>query len=433
MNVETMKQFILNNGEKEHRFQLPAENVLTHAATAELEPIGDVASALRQRLARPRGSNSLADRIQAGMHVTLICDDYTRPTPAQLLMPTLLNELNRLGVPDANITLLVAAGHHREMTQEEKTRKYGAEACRRVRLVHHSSMDESQLANIGTTSAGIPIWVNRRAVEADFTIGVGLVEIHPWAGFAGGGKIVSPGIAGRRTIDHTHALPIRPEVDIGKSEGNPFWESSAEAAEMLPLDLLINCLLDIQGRLVELAVGHPREAQLWLIDEFRRVNELRFQDQADVVITTAYPKYQAWGQAVIALYNAARIVRPGGVRIVLASCPEGLGDSDAERDFYWRSLTTPHESPEAYWENWLGEEMCHSRDTCAFHKAYCDSLVSEGIMVSHNLPTGMMHQPVYAELEDALEYAFAKCGQDAKTAVFDKGGMVLASTVAAAR
>ncbi len=389
--------------------------------------IDDVASALIERLRNPIKAKPLDKQIKAGMKVVLICDDYTRPTPAHLILPPLLDELNRLGVKDDDIKILVSAGHHREMTNEEKKKKYGEPVCSRIEIIHHFSEDENRLTKIGRSSTDIDIWINSLAVEADFTIGLGLVEIHPWAGFAGGGKIVNPGIAGKKTINQTHSLPILADVGIGKTRENPFWRTSIESAKMLPLNLLINCLLDVEERIIEIAIGETESAQLWLIEKFRYVNELKFPEPADIVITTAYPKFQQWGQAAISLYNAARIVKDGGVRITVADCPEDIGDSQEEKDFYYRSLSTKHNSPRDYWDNWLGEENCYSRNTCAIYKHLCDSEKSEGIIVTENLPTGLINQPVMRTIDQAISYAFDKCGRNAKIAVYDKGAMVLVS------
>ncbi len=428
MNNETDKQaFELFDGQKRHRFDLPAGNILAYQQLEKPEPLSDIGAALLQRLHNPIASAGLQEQIKAGMNVLLICDDYSRPTPTHLLLLPLLGELNRLGIPDKDIKILVAAGHHRQMSQAEKTAKYGKEAVERIEILHHFSEDTDNQVCLGRSSQGIDVWVNKLAVDADFTIGIGITEVHPWAGFAGGGKIINPGIAGKLTIDQTHLLPILPNVNIGKSLENPFWQTSCESAEMLPLNMLINCLLDIDEHVIELAVGQTRQAHLWLIEQFLKVNELVFCEPADIVITTAYPKYPYWGQVVISLYNSARIIKPGGVRIILASCEEGLGDCEHETDFYYRSLSQKHKSPRYYWDNWLGEGNCDSRNTCAVYRHLCDAELSDGVIVTDNLPTGLVNQPVYRSIDEALEYAFGKCGKDARIAIYDKGAMVLVS------
>jgi len=175
------KSFELFDGRRLHKFDLPTENLLEFSISGKLPVIEDVGGALIKRLENPINAVPLSKQIKAGMKVVLICDDYTRPTPAHLLLPPMLDELNRLGVSDEDIKILVSAGHHREMTDDEKKKKYGEEVCKRIEIVHHFSEDESRLTKIGRSSTYIHTWINSLAVEADFTIGIGLVEIHPWA------------------------------------------------------------------------------------------------------------------------------------------------------------------------------------------------------------------------------------------------------------
>jgi nickel-dependent lactate racemase len=107
------------------------------------------------------------------------------------------------------------------MTYGEKITKYGQDICNAFDIYHHDALDDDNLSYLGKSALDVPVYINRLAVEADFLIGVGLVEIHPWAGFAGGPKIICPGIAGKKTINCTHALPATESgVVIGETRGN---------------------------------------------------------------------------------------------------------------------------------------------------------------------------------------------------------------------
>jgi len=425
-------QIKLFDGRQWHECHLSAGRMLQPRTRSRGVPVEHVGQEVQYRLRQVFQSNGFVRSLHPGSRVTVICDDYTRPTPADAILPVVLDELNRCGVPDRQITLLVSAGHHREMTSEEKLAKYGREVCQRVAIVHHFSTDAPSMVPVGVTETGIDVRVNRLAVEADLTIGIGLVEIHPWAGFAGGGKILNPGVAAKETIDQTHQLPHDQRVRLGRAKGNPFWQTSAQSARLAKLAMVVNLVLDLQGRVCFVAVGDPVEAQLEAIGYFRNVNELLLPEPADIVVTTAYPKHQQWGQAAISLYNAGRVVKTGGVRISVADCPEGLGDCEQEKQFYHDSLARDHGGVEQYWLNWLGEDGCHSRNTCAANRHLCYQQVSTGVLVTENLPEGLLNQPVFRRLEEALDWAFRRCGPQATVAVIDKGGMCLATVNAEA-
>lgn len=367
----------------------------------------------------------------ANAKVVIICDDYTRPTPCAEILPAVLEHLFEHGVQEENISILIGAGFHREMTQEEKVAKLGADICRRFPIYHHDALDQSQLCHLGYTKAGVPMIVNRRAVQADFLIGIGVVEIHPWAGFAGGAKILCPGVAGKETINHTHAMPVTHEnVDIGVTKTNPFWEAINEVAAAAGLNMVVNVVLNEDEDVCCVKAGAPAQAQAACIQEFNRFNERVFPERADIVITTADPKFQYYGQSTIACFGASRVVKPGGTRIVIAACPEGFGDSQQEIIFYFDSLVRKWSDLDAYWREKRGEGCDNSRNANAVHR-HLKLLQSSGlIMVTQGFPSST---PALASLHtvptlaQALEIARSRHGDDASVITYDRGAMVLPS------
>ncbi len=424
------REYALSYGSSTVKVRLEEKSVIGSRVEQPDPPEIDAGAALIESLRTPIGMEPLASRLEKGVKVTLVCDDYTRPTPAYELLPALLGELNSAGIPDEDITLLVAPGFHRAMTGGEKEKKYGREACSRIRVEHHDALDYDSMRHLGETSHGIPVWINKLVTDAGVTIGIGVVEIHPWAGFAGGGKIVSPGAAGKKTINATHSLPCLPGVEIGETEGNCFWLSCIEASRMAGLDMIVNVVLDAAGRVTGLFAGEVAAAHRAGIAFFKKVNEVWFDDYADIVITSSSPKQQYWGLAVTAGYNVSRIVREGGTRIVLAACPEGLGDSQREKEFYHHSLKRKWGSIEEYWEATIGEEQDNSRNTCAVHRHLRDLERSDLIFVTDGFgpEMGELGSCEWTDsLEEALRMATKRQGPDAKIAVLDDGGMVLPS------
>ena len=89
-----------------------------------MAPVEDVAARAREAVARPRGSAPLRDLAhdavaRAGTRqarTVIAVTDLTRDCPDGALVPALLAELNAGGIPDAQITVVVAVGLHRETT-----------------------------------------------------------------------------------------------------------------------------------------------------------------------------------------------------------------------------------------------------------------------------------------------------------------------------
>jgi len=421
--------FSFQYGLEEKILCLPAKNLVRQANIAVSQPC-NIREKLRSKLdTQTNLTNSIRRGRKRDQRILIVADDYTRPTPTAELLPVLLNWLNEQGVQDKEISLLIASGFHRPTTKVEQQTKYGEETLQRIRIYHHDASDDGSLEYLGETSTGIQVYVNRMVLEAKLTIGVGIVEIHPWAGFAGGGKIISPGVAGKKTIDMTHALPARLEgVDIGRTTGNDFWESCQEISEMAGLDMVINVVIDQRGRPANVFVGSPRTTHKKAVDYFMTINKIVFPTKADIVVTSANPKYQSWGQAIISAYNAARVVKEGGIRITLAACPEAFGDSQYESLFYYDALLRRWNSPGDFWDQRRGKNDSNSRNACAMYKHLELMRHSDLFFVTDGFPEfardlGSLN--VYENPQDALNAAFAKAGSDASIIAFDLGAMVL--------
>jgi len=105
--------FTLPYGESGTSFSLPERNVLKHTVQADTLPIDNPGDELLGKIANPIGWQKPEYVLNPGKKVLLVCADYTRLTPAKLLLPPLLNHLNQPGIKESNIRILVEAGFHR--------------------------------------------------------------------------------------------------------------------------------------------------------------------------------------------------------------------------------------------------------------------------------------------------------------------------------
>ncbi len=98
-------------------------------------------------------------------------------------------------------------------------RKIGVPLAERLKVVYHNPYDN--LADLGRTSNGVPIAINRSYLDCDFRISIGGITPHDFAGFGGGYKTVTVGLSGIRALHETHIERIA-EFDAGvaRIEGN---------------------------------------------------------------------------------------------------------------------------------------------------------------------------------------------------------------------
>ena len=111
-----------------------------------------------------------------------------------------------------------------------------AEVLRRHRVVNHDSRDEAQLVEVGRTSRGTRLRVNRCLVEADLIVTTGRIKPHYFAGYGGGTKGIFPGLGAEADIRQNHLLKADPGSTLGRADGNPCREDLEEAARRLGRD-----------------------------------------------------------------------------------------------------------------------------------------------------------------------------------------------------
>ena len=74
---------------------------------------------VRNALESPIGCPRLREQVKPGMRVAIAVDDYSRSTRTELMLPLVLEELHKGGVEAADITVVIAIGTHRAMSQAE--------------------------------------------------------------------------------------------------------------------------------------------------------------------------------------------------------------------------------------------------------------------------------------------------------------------------
>jgi nickel-dependent lactate racemase len=188
--------------------------------------------------------------------------------------------------------------------------------------------DMSSAHYIGVTRRGTKVSVNPRFLDADFSIAVGNVDVHYFAGYTGGHKAVVPGLAGKETIERNHSLMTLPNAQPGLADSNPVREDIEEAGRLAGLRYTVNVVLDDADRIVSASAGDPvaaHRAATRTVDELVKVP---IGERADIVVASAggYPRDINFHQAHKAIENASHAVKDGGTIIAVAECGEGFAN-----------------------------------------------------------------------------------------------------------
>jgi len=288
-------------------------------------PPCDPCTLVERALECPIGTLPLPDLLGGSRRVVILIDDNTRRTPGHLILPPLLNLLEKCGITRERILIVVGYGTHRPMTDVERREKCGDEICTAYHITEHNAWDANRLRFCGTTDTGAALWINRDVVEADFVIGLGSIVPHPLAGFSGGGKILQPGVCGEQTTIQTHWLGLRyHQSELLGKEDNPVRQEISAVAMQAGLRFIVNAIPDRVGNLAGVVAGHPVQAWLAGCRLSRDIFGVAIPGEVDVVISDTHPGDADVWQCQKGISVAASCVRPGGTVIVLSPCPEGV-------------------------------------------------------------------------------------------------------------
>ena len=310
-------------------------------------------------LAAPINAAPIANQNLCGRKVTIITDDWGRPTPAYRAVPLLLDALAHTGVAGEDITFVTASGMHDPMSREDLARKLSQDVVARYRCVSHDGGDWSMLAFHGISSLGTPVWVNRYVAEADYRIGLGRVFPHITHGYEGGYKLILPGVVGFDTIVRDHSLNFAPTSVPGVPD-NPSRAETDNVGRIVGIDFLINVVVNHQALPCKAFAGavEPVYAQAVAYGD-REVWGANVDRLADVALVAAGPGAQpASGFDTEAIRRACTVTKTGGTVIVVTdravpALPDwraGVMANDAELDKLPRDEFGAHLRPLAFSE-----------------------------------------------------------------------------------
>ena len=315
-------------GDRKIGFEAPEESVIFKGEISNIPPLKDLKDVLVSSLESPLGTPPLKDLARGKKNIVFLVEDSTRSTPLDIIMPLITGYLEENGVPDDAMSFLTAPGTHRIMTDREILEKLGPEMVRRFKVVQHDATVAEDMVDIGTVMAGdykIPAHVNRYALASDLLVGVGNVVPHCDAGYAGGAKILQPGVCGFVTTSATHAAAgFCPDIPLGVADGNPCREGIEKVAKIAGLAFIVNIVKNHQGEIAGVFSGDFIRAHREGIKLAERSFRISVPQPADIVVVSSWPSDMDYWQATKGVSCAYFTVKKGGVIIFAAPCEEGL-------------------------------------------------------------------------------------------------------------
>jgi len=288
---------------------------------------------VRLALSRPIGSGTLVEEAKGFASACILICDITRPVPNGVILSGLIKELNTAGINPEKITVLVATGLHRPNEGRELFELIGNQwVLDTVKVFNHFAHNDDDHVDLGTTTRGTPVKVDRRFVDADIRIAVGLVEPHFVAGYSGGRKVIAPGICHYDTITafHTARFFEDPRADNCILEGNPLHEDQLEIVDMVQGSLAINCVIDEKHQLSFINFGAVKASHEDAVLFVRKYAEIPISRKFKTVVTSSagYPLDKTYYQTIKGIVGAKDVLEQGGNLFIVSECSEGMGSPE---------------------------------------------------------------------------------------------------------
>ena len=400
---------------------LPADRTLVvepSYAPAAADQHQEVLRAMREPVTGP----PLRDLLRPGATVAISMCDGTRAQPRHIVIPAVLEALEGV-IRLEDVVILVATGTHRGNSPDEIREMVGDEVADSLEIVNHDARDRDSLVYLGVHGNGVPVWLNKRWVDADIRITTGFVEPHFFAGFSGGPKLVAPGLAGLDTVLTLHnAQRIGDRrATWGICEGNPVHDDvRAVVGAVGNVDFALDVVLNREQAIVQAFGGPVLEMHAEARKLTRRLAMSPVPSLFEVVVTTGsgFPLDQNLYQAVKGISAAATVIRPGGTIVCAAECRDGFPDHGS-----YREVLASAESPKA-----LFEDISQRAETIPdqWQAQIQASLQIQARVVMHTsylsdaaLATAHLEQT--ADIERTVMDTLAAAGPDARVCVLPEG------------
>lgn len=257
---------------------LPDNTDVFIPGTTVLDPpyIEDVVNATKKSILNPIGMQPLSEMAKEGHKVTIIFPDRVKggeqPTShRKVSIPLILEELYKAGVEKKDILLICSNGLHRKNTKQEIYNILGEDIFNEFwytnQIMNHDSEDYDNLVDLGKTSQGDPVIMNKYVFDSDIAILIGHTQGNPYGGYSGGYKHCSTGITHWRSISSHHVPQVMHREDFtpvnAKSLMRRKFDEIGQHMEnkMGKKFFCCDAVLDSKSRQIEIHSGYAKKMQ----------------------------------------------------------------------------------------------------------------------------------------------------------------------------
>ena len=246
-----------------------------------------------ERINQPYGCATLSEMAKGAQKVAIVFDDITRGTPTPILAQATLDILHAAGIQRDQIRFICALGMHGAHTTDQFAAKLGEDIVKQYEVFNHNPYENC--VEIGTTSDGTIVKINKEFFGCDLKIGIGAITPHIFNVYGGGGKILFPGIADADTIHKNHVTGTKFLIEnklnivsnMGKLEVDGMRKEIEEMVKMVGPFFKIDCIYNSKLVPIKVYAGDPQIEYYEGVKDAQYLYATPFPKDKDIVIVNA--------------------------------------------------------------------------------------------------------------------------------------------------
>jgi nickel-dependent lactate racemase len=297
---------------------VPDRNLVASRRHSAVEPLTDLAGAVRSALEQPLRFPTLRRALTPDDHVTIAVDEHLPRLP-ELLVP-LLEHIQSAGVAAEAITLVCQPPSTGQPWALELPDEF-----QDMQVEVHQPGERRKLSYLATTRQGRRIYLNRSAVDADQLILLTGRGYDPCVGISGAETMLFPGLSDQATLNE---FAEKLSLDVPGDRPWPIQAEAVEVAWLLGAPFLVQVIEGGGGDILHVLGGTVESSS-----EGKRLMEERWrihvERAADIVVAgiSGDGQHATFTDLARAFYSAARVVKPGCRVVLLTDALPKLGRS----------------------------------------------------------------------------------------------------------
>jgi len=238
--------------------------------------IKDIISETKKSILNPIGMKPLSEIANKDSMVTIVFPDkvkggFQEDSHRKVSIRVILDELYKAGVKKEKILLICSNGLHRKNTKQEIFQILGKEIFHEFwssgQIFNHDSEDRNNIIDLGYTSRGDRVLMNRYVYDSDIAILIGHVQGNPYGGYSGGYKHCTTGITTWESIASHHVPDVMHRSDFTPVSGSSLMRTKFDEIGMHMEDKMgkrffcCDAVLDTKARQIAVFCGYAKEIQ----------------------------------------------------------------------------------------------------------------------------------------------------------------------------